>query len=219
MNIVFDLDGTLIDSAPDIQSVAATILEPLGKQALTLDETRNFIGEGAAVFVRRMMAARDIDETRHSHAALLQDFVAQYEFAVDRAVFYPGVLRVLAALKQAGCRLGLCTNKPELPARAVLRHMGLASTFDAVMAGGMINSRKPEPDMLLQTIQDLGGGPTLYVGDSEIDAQTASRAAVAFALYSEGYRKLPVSEMHHDWVFDDFDALPGIVEDFRRQHV
>jgi len=211
MNIVFDLDGTLIDSAPDIHCVASIILGRHGKDELTLEETRSFIGEGSAVFVRRMMAARDIIESPEIVALIHDEFVAQYEFAVDKAVFYPGVLDVLADLKLAGHRMGLCTNKPERPARAVLRYMDMTTLFDVIMAGGMINSRKPEPDMLLQTIQALGGGPTLYVGDSEIDAETARRANVPFALYSEGYRKTPVSEMHQDWVFDNFDALPGIV--------
>ena len=117
------------------------------------------------------------------------------------------------ALKAAGHRLGLCTNKPEAPARAVIRHMGLEQMFDAVLAGGMIASRKPEPEMLLQTIEYLGGGPALFVGDSEVDAEAAKRVGVMFALYSEGYRKNPVSEMHYDWVFDDFVVLPGIVAD------
>ncbi|HEY6131301.1 MAG TPA: phosphoglycolate phosphatase [Halioglobus sp.] len=211
MNIVFDLDGTLIDSAPDIQSLAATVLGRRGKDELTLEETRAFIGEGSAVFVSRMMAARGIEATPESLASIHEEFVAHYEFAVDKAVFYPGVLDVLDDLKSAGHRLGLCTNKPERPARAVLQYMDMATLFDAVMAGGMIDSRKPEPDMLLHTIQALGGGPTLYVGDSEIDAQTARRAAVPFALYSEGYRKTPVSAMQYDWVFDHFAALPRIV--------
>lgn len=214
MNIVFDLDGTLIDSAPDIQCVASAILSRLGKDDLTLPETRSFIGEGAAVFVSRMMAARAIDETPDSHAALLEEFVTQYEFAVDKAVFYPGAYITLMALKDLGYGLGLCTNKPELPARAVIRHMDMESVFDAVMAGGMIDSRKPEPDMLLQTIQALGGGQTIYVGDSEIDAETGRRAGVPFALFTEGYRKTPVSEMHHDWSFDNFDALRDIIADF-----
>lgn len=213
MNIVFDLDGTLIDSAPDIQSVASGMLIGLGKTALTIEETRHFIGEGAAVFVSRMIAARGLDATPQNHAALLETFVAEYEFAVDKAVFYPGVLDALAALKSAGYTLGLCTNKPELPARAVLRHMGLVSTFDAVVAGGMLDSRKPGPAMLLRTIEDLGGGPTLYVGDSEIDAETARRASVPFALYTQGYRKSPVAELHHDWSFEHFAALQNIVDD------
>ncbi len=213
MNIVFDLDGTLIDSAPDIQSAASVVLSQCGKQGLTLAETRGFIGEGAGVFVSRMMAARDIEETQERHTKLNKEFVAQYEIAVDKAQFYPGVFDVLMALKAAGHRLGLCTNKPEAPARAVIRHMGLEQMFDAVLAGGMIASRKPEPEMLLQTIEYLGGGPALFVGDSEVDAEAAKRAGVMFALYSEGYRKNPVSEMHYDWVFNDFDALQGIVSE------
>jgi phosphoglycolate phosphatase len=219
MNIVFDLDGTLIDSAPDIQAVACSVLSNRGKEGLTLEETRNFIGEGSAIFVSKMMAARGIKETDRSHADLYQEFMAQYELAVDKAVFYPGVLDTLAAFKRAGYKLGLCTNKPEQPARAVIRHMGMGSTFDTVVAGGMLDSRKPEPEMLLHTIQALGGGTTLYVGDSDIDAETASRAVVPFALYSEGYRKTPVSEIHHDWCFADFYALPAIVHELMHSNV
>ena len=211
LNIVFDLDGTLIDSAPDIQSVASSILRKLGKNGLTLQETRAFIGEGAAVFVSRMMAARGIEETTKSHRELHQDFLVRYEFSVDKAVFYPGVENALSQFKAAGHSLGLCTNKPEQPTRAVLKYMGMDTTFDAVMAGGMIDSRKPEPDMLLKTIGALSSGPTLYVGDSEIDAETAKRADVPFALFSEGYRKIPVDEIFHDWTFDEFEKLPGIV--------
>jgi phosphoglycolate phosphatase len=197
--------------------VASVILGRRGKADLTLEETCRFIGAGSSVFVSRMMAARGIEETPQIHASIHEEFLAQYEFAVDKAVFYPGAFDTLTELKAAGHRLGLCTNKPERPARAVLRYMGMEGIFDAVTAGGMIASRKPEPDMLLKTIQDLGGGPTLYVGDSEIDAATAKAAGVPFALYSEGYRKIPVSEMHKDWVFDDFNALQTIVAAAVRQ--
>jgi phosphoglycolate phosphatase len=212
MNIVFDLDGTLIDSAPDIQAVASLILGRLGKDDLSLTETRSFIGQGAAVFVSKMMAARQVEETPQQHVQLLEAFVEQYEFAVDRATYYPGVVATLNALKSAGHSLGLCTNKPELPARAVMRHMGMESFFDAFIAGGMIDSRKPEPAMLLQVISDLGGAPALYVGDSEVDAETAQRADIPFALYTNGYRKTPVGEMHKDWAFEDFSELPAIVQ-------
>ena len=214
MNIVFDLDGTLIDSAPDIQFAASSVLARHEKEELTLEETRSFIGEGAAVFVSRMMAARAIAETAQAHATLHADFLLEYEASVDKAEFYPGVRSTLMSLKESGYRLGLCTNKPELPARAVVLHMGIESIFDAFIAGGMVEHSKPEPDMLLKTIEQLGGGPTLYVGDSETDALTAKRASIPFALYSEGYRKSAVDEIHHDWVFDDFDLLPGIVEEY-----
>lgn len=211
MNIVFDLDGTLIDSAPDIQNVAATVLGRYDKPALSLQETREFIGEGSAVFVRRMLAARDIEASPENFAFWYREFMAQYELCFDKAVFYPGVTAALSALQNAGHRLGLCTNKPQQPARVVLRHMQLEGFFIAVVAGGMCDSRKPEPEMLWRTLELLGAGPALYVGDSEIDAETARRAAVPFALYTGGYRKTPVEAIARDWDFDDYAALPGIV--------
>lgn len=211
MNIVFDLDGTLIDSAPDIHWVAQSVLADWGRQALTLAETRSFIGEGSAVFVTRMMAARNIENSAQNHAALLQEFLRRYEFAVDRAVFYPGVERTLAELKAAGHRLGLCTNKPERPARAVIEKMELGPLLDVVIAGGMSPRLKPDPAMLVLALQQLGEGLALYVGDSETDATTAMRGQVPFALFTAGYRKQPVNSIAHDWSFDKFTQLPDIV--------
>jgi phosphoglycolate phosphatase len=213
VNIVFDLDGTLIDSAPDIHSVAASILDDLGKAPLTLAETRNFVGEGAAVFISRMMAARELGASTADHQSLLQKFLSQYEFAVDKAVFYPGALDTLIGFHAAGRRLGLCTNKPEKPTRAVLRHMGIEALFSATIAGDMLQSRKPDPEMLLSTLEQLGDGPSLYVGDSEIDAETARRAEIPFALFTGGYRKKPIEDLHWDWTFDSFQQLPTIAEE------
>ncbi|SDI48762.1 HAD-IA family hydrolase [Aliiruegeria lutimaris] len=218
MNIVFDLDGTLIDSAPDIQAVSAKILGKLGKPALTIEETRNFVGEGARILVSRMMAARGIEETPERHAQIFGEFVAEYEFAVEKAVFYPGVVDALAVLKGGGHKLALCTNKPELPARAVMKHMGLEPIFDAFIAGGMTKNPKPDPEMALKCVADLGGGPALYVGDSGTDAQTAANAGLPFALYTEGYRKSPVDEIPYDWAFDHFDLLAGIVAEAQARH-
>lgn len=215
MNVIFDLDGTLIESELDIQAASAVILKRLGKAPLTVPEVRSFVGEGAHVLVSRMMAARGLEETPQTHDQIYRDFLVEYEGAVDKAVFFPGVMEALGALKAGGFGLGLCTNKPEAPARAVMKHMGLEAIFDAFIAGGMIDSRKPAPDMLLRVISDMGGGPTLYVGDSEIDAETAERAKVPFALYTQGYRKTPVEQMYHDWAFDDFERLPGIVQQAR----
>lgn len=212
MIVIFDLDGTLIDSARDIQSVAGTILGRLALEPLTLKETQRFIGEGAAVFVQRMMAARALENTTDNFETLHNQFLALYETALDKAVFYPNVLSALEQLSSKGHVLGLCTNKPEKPARAVLEHMGLSTVFDSVIAGGMCDTRKPDPEMLQTAIKQAGGGASLYVGDSEIDAMTAERATIPFALFSGGYRKKPIAELAYDWVFDDFSELPAIVE-------
>ena len=135
---------------------------------------------------------------------------------MERARFYPGVVAALDDLRTAGYRLGLCTNKPEVPAAKVLAHMKLARFFEAVVAGGTLDSRKPEPAMLHETVRQLGGGPVLYVGDSAVDAETAQRASVPFALFTQGYRRQAVDELKHDWAFDAFEELPAIVEQARR---
>ena len=145
---------------------------------------------------------------------MLKRFRARYEHAVDKAVFYPGVVDVLDQLSAESHRLGLCTNKPERPTSAVLRHMRLTHYFDAVVCGDTLSSRKPEPAMLQETIRQLGSQPTLYVGDSGTDAETARRAGVPFALFSGGYRRSPVADIHHDRCFDTFAELPGIVGDY-----
>ena len=211
VNVIFDLDGTLIDSAPDICAIMNAILSDLGKAPLALGQVRGFIGEGAAVLVRRVMQARGIEDAGSAHGDLLAQFVNRYQTMPVASAFYPGVGLVLQQLKGAGYRLGLCTNKPEGPTRAVLQQSGLDRQLDVMIAGGMINSRKPEPDMLLHVLAELNGGPALYVGDSETDAETARRAGIPFALFTGGYRKAPVEDIHHDWLFDHFEELPAIV--------
>lgn len=208
--IVFDLDGTLIDSAPDLHGIANTLLEARGLAPITLAQTRDFIGNGVDVLVTRIREARDIPEARHE--ALLGDFVTRYQSAVTLTTCYPGVIRALETLKAQGHRLGICTNKPIGPTRAVLAHLELAQYFDAVLGGDSLTVHKPDPAPLHAAFAALGPGPRLYVGDSGVDAETARRAGVPFLLYTEGYRKQPVAEMQHDAGFDDFAALPGLVE-------
>lgn len=210
--VVFDLDGTLIDSAPDIQQAANAVLAAEGLPPITAEETRRFIGNGAGVFVARIMAAAGRDPEPAAHARLLDGFLARYESAVHLTRVYPGVGGALAALQAAGHRLAICTNKPAGPARAVLAHLGLAPVFEAVVGGDSLPVRKPDPAPLLQAVGELGAIPAVYVGDSEVDAETAARAGLPFALYTEGYRKTPVDALPHDARFDSFAALPGLVD-------
>ena len=207
--IVFDRDGTLIDSAPDIRALANTILAREGAQPLTLEEARSFIGNGAAVFVTRMRAARGLPDT--AQPRLLADFLAGYDDAIDLTVPYSGVPAALDALRMSGHRLGICTNKPLRPCRAVLAHLGLTSHFEVVVGGDSTPAHKPDPAPLLAAFDALGPGPRLYVGDSEIDAETAARARVPFVFFSGGYSKLPLSEIVHAASFDSFEELPRLV--------
>jgi phosphoglycolate phosphatase len=208
--IVFDLDGTLIDSAPDIHGIANAILSEEGLEPISLAQARDFIGNGASVFVQKMRAARSIPEAEHPR--LLAAFIGRYDDAVTLTVPYPGVEAALEALTAAGHRLGVCTNKPIRPCRAVLAHLRLDRHFGTVWGGDSLPVHKPDPAPLHAAFEALGDGSRLYVGDSDVDAATAQAARVPFLLFTEGYRKAPVSEMYHDLPFDDFAALPALVD-------
>lgn len=208
--IVFDLDGTLIDSAPDIHGVANRLLSEEGAVSITLDEARDFIGNGASVFVSRMRAARGIPASAHDR--LLARFVASYDTAVTLTRPYPGVSQTLHGLRTAGHSLGICTNKPLRATRAVLAHLGLASDFATVWGGDSLSVHKPDPAPLHAAFAALGSGAQIYVGDSDVDAETAERAGVPFLLFTEGYRKSPVEALKHHAAFDHFAELPDLVE-------
>ncbi len=207
--IVFDLDGTLIDSAPDINAIANMVLETEGAAPISLDETRAFIGNGASVFVERMAVARDIAADPARLARMHGQFEALYATACAHSRLYPGVQEMLAALKADGHVLGLCTNKPITPTRFVLDHFAVSDRFDVVLGGDSLPVKKPDPAPLLEVFSRLGAAEEdrLYVGDSEVDAETAGRADIPFALFTGGYRKTPVEELEHEVAFDHFDAI------------
>lgn len=211
VRVVFDLDGTLIDSAPDIQAVANTLLSPHGAQ-ITLAQTHNFIGNGVAVFITRMLAAVELPETLH--ADLLQAFKAAYLTAVHHTHTYPGVIPALEALQAQGHTLGICTNKPIKPCMAVMDHLDLTRHFDTFWGGDSLAVHKPDPAPLHAAFSALGEGPCIYVGDSEVDAQTAVAAGVPFLLFTEGYRKTAVDEIPHTAAFSDFSELAELVTQY-----
>lgn len=207
--IVFDLDGTLIDSAPDLHAGANGILQAEGHAPLTLEEARSYIGQGAAVFVARMRAARGIPDS--DHARLLKAFLDSYDSFVGLTRPYEGVAGVLADLRASGHRLGVCTNKPLRPTRAVLAHVGLDAFFETVWGGDSLPVHKPDPAPLHAAFAELGEGPMIFVGDSEVDAETATRAEVPFALFTEGYRKTPVEQLPASATFSAFAELPALI--------
>ncbi|MGH1356490.1 MAG: phosphoglycolate phosphatase [Thalassovita sp.] len=208
--VVFDLDGTLIDSAPDIRAAANKMLAEEGQEPLDLPTIISFIGNGLPKLVERVMDHAGLDSARH--AKLTEITLAHYNAATTELTRpYAGVIEALGALKKAGHTLALCTNKPEAPARAILHELGMAHFFNGVVGGDTLDVKKPDPKPLLHILRHFDGA-AIYVGDSEVDAETAERAGIRFALFTEGYRKRPVEQIPHQDEFSDFSALPGLVE-------
>lgn len=210
MNIVFDLDGTLIDSAPDIHAAANKMLTGIGAAPLDMPTLISFIGNGIPTLVERAMKARNIAPSEH--ARLTQSMLDHY--AKDPATLttlYDGIETLLPALKQAGHRLGICTNKPEAPTRQILDILGITDLFDVIIGGDTLAVKKPDPAPLHAAFKALGDEAKLYVGDSEVDAETSERAGVPFALFTEGYRKVAIADLTHAYTFATFRDFAEIV--------
>lgn len=208
--IVFDLDGTLIDSAPDLHVICNDLLDAEGLEPVSLETARGFIGSGTVVFIERMRAMRGIPATEQDrlHGAMMERYLTAYTHTRP----YPNVLATLSELHGAGHRLGICTNKPLAPTNAVIGHLGMTRFFAAVFGGDSMQVRKPDPAPLRAAFEALGDdGEPIYVGDSEVDAETAQRAGLPFLLFTEGYRKTEASELPHRDLFSDFAELPALI--------
>ncbi|MCW1931274.1 phosphoglycolate phosphatase [Pararhodobacter zhoushanensis] len=216
MRAIFDLDGTLVDSALDIHAAGNRTLAAEGLPLVTPDQARSFVGRGAKVFVDRLERAASGTNDPARTERMRARFAAEYEIAHDFSTVYPGVETALATLKAQGWQLGLCTNKPLRPALAVLAHFGWSEMFEVVIAGDSLPVTKPDPAPLLAAMQALDDSPLVYVGDSEVDARTAQAARVPFALYTLGYRKSPIDQIPHAEAFDDWSTLPAIAHRLAR---
>lgn len=212
--VVFDLDGTLIDSAPDIHACVNAVLRQNGQDALTLDRVRSFVGGGVDMLWMHIIAALRLDPAAKSD--LIASFMSRYHEATALTRLFPGAAEALGLLADRGYPLGICTNKPLGPTRAILDHFGIAHLFGQIVGGDSLPQRKPDPAPLRAALQGLGADPlhprAVYVGDSEFDASCAAAVPVPFLLYTRGYRRSPVQDLPHRAAFDDFAALPGLVE-------
>ncbi|MFZ2099294.1 MAG: phosphoglycolate phosphatase [Oricola sp.] len=210
--IVFDLDGTLIESAPAIMAVGNTLLAENGLPPLTLTETRSYIGNGAAKFVERAFSARGL----HAANEKLEAAYERFEFLYGEAdpldnLPMPGVDSALRALAANGFPLGICTNKPGIPTLSVITAIGWADLLKVIVSGDSLSVKKPDPGPLFEAQRLLGTASILYVGDSDVDAETARRAEVPLLLYTEGYRKSAIGALPHRAAFSNFEDLPELV--------
>lgn len=209
--VIFDLDGTLIDSAPDIHAGVLDTLASEDLEPITFAQTRSFIGKGVPALMDQVRAALGLHEDADQKARMVAHFTKLYETSVGETVLYPGVIEALDALQAQGFELALCTNKPELPTYAVIDHFDMRARFVAWAFGDGPYKRKPDPAPVQHVMSQAGAASAIYVGDSETDAATAKAAGLPFLLFTEGYRKTPVEDLLHHAAFSDFAELPALV--------
>ena len=213
--IAFDLDGTLVESAPDLMNALNFALTRAGRNAVSLDAVKHMIGDGIGVLVEKGFAATGDLPEADELATAVEACLSYYEaHPVDESFAFEGVLDALGSLKQAGYVLSVCTNKPHAAAVSVLRAFELDGYFECVVGGDTYPFRKPDARMLLGTLKTMDVAPqrAVMVGDSHNDCLVAKGAGVAFVMASFGYNSVPLAQLGPDRVFDHFDDLPALVE-------
>ncbi|MGB0669966.1 MAG: phosphoglycolate phosphatase [Rhodospirillales bacterium] len=211
--LLFDLDGTLIDSAPDLRAAANRVLAGHGRRPISLAEARAFIGDGAAMLVDRAFRATGVPAI--DLAAETAAFLATYDgHETDETRPYPGVVETMRKLRAKGMAMAICTNKPERPTRNILKALDLAEFFDAVIGGDTVpGCKKPDPAPIQAALAALGSiGPACMIGDNANDLSAARAAGIPCVLVTGGYDKGQWDTLEPEARITDFFGLPAALE-------
>jgi len=209
--IIYDLDGTLIDSAKDMQMAVSHVLADHGLQPVSEDDVRIFMGQGSKITMGKAFAknGKSLDDTALS--AVTREFVRYYEAdPVSHTTAFDGVAEVVARFDRLGLKQGVCTNKFEKPSRMILEGLGLMPPITDVAGADTFPVRKPDPKHILLLLERMGGRPerTVMIGDSIHDVEAAHGAGLPAVLVSWGYTVKPASELGAEAVIQRFGALP-----------
>ena len=212
--IVFDLDGTLIDTAPDLIGTLNVILARHDVATVAFEEARAMIGAGVKPLLQRALASKGKQLPPEEIDRLFAEYLDIYAAHIaDHSRPFPGVAAALDALSARGCRLAVCTNKLEWLSVKLLKELQLAPRFAAICGQDTFTMRKPDPDMLRLTIARAGGdtGHAVMVGDSMTDVATARAAGIPVIAVDFGYTDTPPDQLGADRLVSHFDALPAAV--------
>jgi phosphoglycolate phosphatase len=213
--IAFDLDGTLVDTAPDLIGTLNVLLDEEGLPPLPLAEARPFIGRGARWMIERGFQAAGADLDGPKIQALFDRFIARYlDHIADESRPFPGCEAALDRLKARGAKLVVCTNKRTDLSVALLKAVGLADRFGAVIGADAAPAIKPDPRHLQTAVDAVGGAMAraILVGDAATDVGAARAAGAGLILVSFGYTETPAAQLHPDILIDHFDQLAAACE-------
>jgi phosphoglycolate phosphatase len=213
--LVFDLDGTLADTAGDLVATLNVILAREGLAAVELAQARAMVGGGARLLIQRGLTANGITASESRLDEMLVDFLAYYEAHIaDETALFPGVAAALDRFEAAGFTFAVCSNKVEYPSVLLLTALGIAGRFQAICGKDTFRVSKPDGEALLQTIARAGGDRdrAVMIGDSKIDIDAARNAGVPVVAVNFGYTSEPVDTFKPDRVIGHYDELWGAVE-------
>ena len=212
--VIWDLDGTLIDSAPDLATALNVLLRENNRAALETDVVRTMIGNGVGKLVERGFRETGDSAKDAELPELVTRFLTIYEVrATDKTQLYDGAYTALQVFHDAGIRQAICTNKPEAITRLILEGLSISHFFSAVVGGDTTTEKKPNPLPLRDCLQAIGVSPvdSLFVGDSAVDVATAKAIDMQVGIVSHGYAREPVDSIGADFVIDDLRTLPVYV--------
>lgn len=214
--LLIDLDGTLLDSAPDLAAALNRLLAQEGLSSLTLAQVKTMVGDGVPTLIERGFTALGRSIEAGDLPALSRRFIEDYEAnATVETRPYPGAIEVMRSLNGDGWALAICTNKPEAPTRQILADFDLTALFDAVVGGDSLPVRKPDGGHLTGALAQIeaaaGRAPSqaVMLGDSRNDLLAGRNAGLPVILVSHGYGAEPAHSLGADRVIDHFDALPA----------
>ena len=214
--LIFDLDGTLADTAPDLLGATNAVLTARDRPELDLTSLRHMVGFGARALILQAMEASGAPVTEEDLPPLVEIFLSHYrDHIADGSLLFPGVTETLTALKGQGARLGVLTNKPQELTDLLLPQLDLHGLFAAVYGAGRKGYTKPDPRIFHDVTSDVGGGPAVMIGDSITDLNTARAAGVPCVLVSYGFTPVPARDLGGDAVIDDFRELPQALRDLK----
>lgn len=218
--VLFDLDGTLVDSAPDLLASLNHTLATLDVAPVELPTVRTMIGHGAKAMIRKGLthAGRPHDEKEIE--ALWYVFIEHYQANIAiRSAPFDGGPAALGALRAQGCRLGVCTNKTQALAERLLGALALDHHFDAIVGADIVSAKKPDPAHLIESIARLAGDPAraIMVGDSRTDERAARGAGLPFVFVPFGYETESVEQLNPDGLVSHYSALLPVLQDLAAQ--
>jgi phosphoglycolate phosphatase len=213
--LIFDLDGTLVDTAPDLLDALNAVLTREGRRNIDLADLNHLVGHGAQALLAEAFVRTGEAAERQRLPELIETFISQYRAHIaDKSCPYPRVAETLMALREQGARLGVLTNKPQELTIPLLEAVRLAPLFHAIHGAGRYSFTKPDPRVLRHVIEELGGAGdgAIMIGDSVTDVATARAAKIPVILRAGGYTPTPAHALGADAIVDRFEELPDAIQ-------